>query len=267
MMKSIKANGLLNAIVLDEKYGVVDGMTRLAAYEKLGRKTIPARFGYSASGEALAPGSAESFFASLAGNVNRRNFSPVQLGTLFSDALKKKFAPDAATLAKRLGISASVVSKSMAIRDKGIEPLHESLASDKITADAAAALVAASGSDAEQADLLAQLLTASAGKKIKTADVVAATTKTGAKRGRKPGRKASRRPLAAQAMNAEETGFVAQVRKNPAGGFTFAVSVEFDLPEQISRFDFVAKMQSLAAKVDTKAVRAETDVAVKALSA
>lgn len=270
MARSIRANGLQNAIVIGTDNTVIAGNTRLAAYKLLNRKMIPCRVAVDPrSGDMIDSKGTTAYLASLTENISRNNMTPVQQGKAYRDALKMGVASDAKDLASKVGVSASVVSRCLAIVDKGSKLLQQAIAEDRVTMDAAAKLVSIAETQGQQDALLATLLDAADGKVTSAKVSRAAPSKP---RKGKPGRKPSVAPLSPDALKTAVSGISGKVRreipqsKGGPGGFSVVLSIEIAHDkETFARFDLGAVVQRAVAKLDDKEVREELENARKRL--
>ena len=263
MAKSIQRVGLQNAIVIDAEGKVISGNTRLLAFRKLGRKTIPARFAVDAKGNPITAADAAATVAGLAENLARTAMTPVELGRVVLDAIKRGVAGSEKELAGKIGVSTSYLSKAVQVANKAAGPVADSIASGELSLDAGVAIVSRCGDHDSQRVALETIRDAVKGKgksgKITVEDVddsvprKSKEEKTGRARSGRPVEKA---PLSADATDAEKTGISAMLRKTSDGGMMIVLTVEITADvKSFARYDLEAAVQKAAAKLDASKVR------------
>lgn len=269
MAKSIQRTGLQNAIVVDANGEVISGNTRVLAYRKLGRKTIPARFAVDAKGNPITASDAAATVAGLAENVARTQMTPLELGRAALDALKRGVAGSEKELANKIGVSTPFISKAVQIANKASGPVADSLASGELSLDAGIAIVTRCASHDDQRVALEMVRDALKGKgktgKITVEDVDQSVPKKdkAEKKGRaRSGRPVEKAPLPAEATNAEASGIRAMLRKTSDGGMMICLDVQIPCDEKsFARYDLEAAIQKAAAKMDAGTVRKELEIA------
>jgi len=273
MAKSIQRVGLQNAIVVDANGEVISGNTRVLAFRKLGRATIPARFAVDAKGNPITKEDAAATVAGLAENLARTQMTPVDLGRAALDALKRGVAGSEKELANKIGVSTPIISKAVAIANKAAGPVADSIASGELSLDAGVAIVSRCASHDDQRVALEMIRDAVKGKgktgKITVEDVDASVPrkskdeKTGRARSGRPVEKA---PLPAEATNAEASGIRAMLRKTSDGGMMICLDIEIPVDvKSFARYDLEAAVQRALKKMDDGTVRKELEVAKERL--
>lgn len=267
MVKSITRTGLQNAIVVDANGEVISGNTRVLAFRKLGRKTIPARFAVDAKGNPITAADAAACVAGLAENMARTQMTPVEIGRAAQDALKRGVAGSEKELANKIGVSTPYISKAVQIANKAAGPITDSIASGEISLDVGVAIVSRCADHDAQRVALETVRDAIKGKgrKATMEDVDAAVPrkakaeKTGRARSGRPVEKA---PLPAEATNAESSGIRAMLRKTSDGGMMICLDVQIPCDvKSFARYDLEAAIQKAAAKMDAGTVRKELETA------
>lgn len=269
MAKSIQRVGLQNAIVVDEDGNIISGNTRVMAYRKLGRKTIPARFAVDAKGNPITAKEAAATVAGLAENLARTPMTPVELGRVVLDAIKRGVAGSEKELAGKIGVSTSYLSKAVQVANKAAGPVADSIASGELSLDAGVAIVARCGDHDAQRVALEMIRDAVKGKgkvgKITVEDVddsvprKSKEEKTGRSRSGRPVEKA---PLPAEATDAETSGIRAMLRRTADGSMLICLDVQIPCDvKSFARYDLEAAIHKAAAKLDQQKVRTELELA------
>lgn len=272
MAKSISKLGLLNPVIVDDQMNLIAGNTRLMAYRKLGRKTIPARYAIDAKGNPISASEAAATIAGLAENLARTNMTPVELGRAALEAIRLGHAGSEKELANRIGVSASILNKSVSIANKAAGPVADALASGEISLDAGVAIVQRCADHDAQGAALELIRKAVKGKlgKITPEDVekVLPQKERSQREGKsKTGRPVEKAPLPAEATNATESGIRAMLRKTENG---MMICLDVQIPVAVQsyvRYDLEAAIQKAAAKIDGATVRKELEVARQRLDA
>jgi len=270
MAKSISKIGLQNAVIVDAEMNLISGNTRVLAYRKLGRKTIPARFATDAKGNAISAAEAAATIAGLAENLVRTNMTPVELGKAAIEAIRIGHAGSEKELANRIGVSTSILNRSVTIANKASSPVSDAIASGELSLDAGVAIVQRCPDHDAQASALEQVRNAVKGKlgkagKIAAEDVEEVLPKQ-SRSERAPGRTRAGRPvekapLDAEATNATESGIRGMLRKTEEG---MLICLEIQITANVqsfARYDLEAAIQKAAAKMDSTMVRKELEVA------
>lgn len=272
MAKSISKIGLQNPVIVDAEKNLISGNTRVLAYRKLGRKTIPGRFAVDAKGNAISAAEAAATIAGLAENLVRTNMTPVELGKAALEAIRLGHAGSEKELANRIGVSAAVLNKSVSIANKAAGPVSDAIASGELSLDAGVAIVQRCAEHDAQNAALELVRKAVKGKlgKITAEDVEKVVPqkerkeRTGKSRAGRPVEKA---PLPAEATNAAESGIRAMLRKTE-NGMIIELDVEIVVNSQtFARYDLEAAIQKAAAKLDKAMVNKELEVARQRLDA
>lgn len=273
MAKSIQRVGLQNAIVVDANGNVISGNTRLLAFRKLGRKTIPARFAVDAKGNPITKDMAEATVAGLAENLARTQMTPVELGRQAIDAIKRGVAGSEKELANRIGVSTPVLNKAITIASKAAGPVADAIASGELTVDAGVAIVSRCQTEELQRDALELIRNAVKGKggsKITTEDVDAHVPKKDRSE-RREGRSRAGRPvekmvLPGEATNVDESGIRAMLRKTSDGGMMIVLDIQIPVDvKTFARFDLETQIQKSAAKIKATDARSALETARQAL--
>lgn len=269
-VRQIKAVGLQQPIVVTADNVVQDGNHRLAAYAKMGKKTIPARYAFNPKGKkddpALSSADALSRYQGLVANVGSNPMTPLQRGQAYAQMIGTGVVATAKDLAANLGISASQISRDMKLVSDGTPSLHAAINEGRITGEAADAIISKTTDRADQQRLLELLLRATDAK-ITLEDVSAAAPgdATAAKPS-KGGPRAKRAVLAPEALNTEESNVTGLIRRAGDGSNVLVLTMEIPCPEQrFTGFDTHAKVQACMAKIDPTALRAELGTAAKKL--
>ena len=266
--RSIKQVGLLHPITIGKDFVIVAGVTRFRAFKKLNRKSIPCRMAVDPkTGEPIKSNEATARVQTLAENIQRKNLTPSQQAQVFADAIKTGVAENSTELAKMVGCSRGYVDKFLGLADNGTKQLMDMLDQDELTMDAASAIVRASkGDDKAQIQLLDQLIAASAGKTVQSADVDKATNvkKTKKGKGTGSGRRATRASISGDITQTETTGVSVTLRKTEEGTLVNVV-VEIPHDNKFSHFDLARQVASRLAQIDGKDLRAELETARKRL--
>lgn len=268
MARNIKAVGLLNPITIGTDNVIVAGRTRFRAFKKLNRDTIPSRFAVSKDGEALKSSDAFAAMQTLSENVRRSDLTPMQKGKFYKQAIEGGVADDTGALAKMLGESRGTIDKYIALVDQGTKALHEALDEDRITVEAAIALIRRCKDDQKaQKSALQALLDAADGKAVQSSDVDKKTSKaqkTKRGKGTGSGRRPSKSDVSDDVMNTLETGASMVLRKTETGSL-IELRVEIAHDGAFTKFDFHRAVAEQLAKIDAKALRSELDVIRKRL--
>lgn len=268
MAKSIGKIGLQNPVIADAEGNLISGNTRVMAYRLLGRKTIPCRFAIDAKGNPITAAEAAATIAGLAENLVRTNMTPVELGKAALEAVKRGHVGSEKELANRIGVSASILNKSVSIATKAAGPVADALASGELSLDAGVAIVQrCADHDAQNAalEIIRKAVKGKLGDKIRKEDVDAAlpAKERGERAAGKTrsGRPVEKAPLPAEATNANESGIRAMLRKTDEG---MMICLDIQIPcavQSFARYDLEAAIQKAAAKMDGPTVKKELEVA------
>lgn len=268
MAKSISKIGLLNAVIVDSEMNLIAGNTRLMAYRKLGRKTIPARFAIDAKGNAISASEAAATIAGLAENLARTNMTPVELGKAALEAIRLGHVGTEKELANRIGVSTGHLNRAVLIARNAAGPIADAIASGELSTDAGVAIVQrCSDHDAQAAalELVRKAVKGKLGKgQIRSEDVdeVLPKVSRGDRKGTsKAGRPVEKVPLPAEATSAAESGIRGMLRKTEEG---MLICLEIQITANVQsfvRYDLEAAIQKAAAKMDGQMVRKELEVA------
>lgn len=265
MARSIKNIGLLSPILIGQDYVVIAGNTRLAAFQKLGRKSIPCRFVCDKkTGEPID--GKDAAMQAISENVIRTEMTPLEKARAYKVCVEKSFKGNAAEFAKSIGVTAASVSQILALAENASKDLKGALEEGKITQAAASAIIARSGGDSKRMNaLLADLLKASEGKTIGTSDVDKAAPSGKSRKTRSAGKKRGPKPVMAQldpaVLKTDDTGISGSVRINrETKKFTVRLVIEVENEkETFARFALIKSMQAAVARLNEKAVLAELE--------
>lgn len=272
LAKSIRTAGLEQPIVIGTDGVVVDGDHRLAACKLLGWKDIPVRYAVDPKTKKhIESTDNKAFVQTLVANLQRQNMTPIETGTIFAEALEKKIAADAKTLAGMLGVSTAYVSRYLGLVQRGIPALRDALSEGKVTVEAAQAIISRAKSEADQQAMLDNLLKASDGKiTIETvnqavppgAEQTEEQVSFTAKRRGRPAGSASKRVTLPGSCMPESGNVSAQLARSADGGWAVSVTVTVaSKGKTFQGFDLAKKVQAEIAGMDSAAVRKELEVA------
>ncbi len=262
MVKSIKRNGLLTPIIVGKELErVVAGNTRLAAYKAMNRETIPCRVAFDANGEALSSKDTGALFQTLVENIERTDMSEISKAKAYKKIIDDGICQNAKELAHNMGVSSSVISRSLALLDKSTKAMREAIESGTIAPSSAYNIIAKVDSPQDQDALLKNLIDAGNGKVTQTAAESGARASKGKY---KTGRKPSKAPLSPEVLLTEETGVSGVVVKNVAKEIELVLAMSIPMDgDNFTRFDLAKKVQARLAKIDEKKLRAELETARK----
>lgn len=265
MVRSIKANGLQYPVIISEDQVVIDGNARVLAYRALKRKTVPARFLTDLKGDRVKAKDAPAQIQMLVANAVRRDLTPMQAARAYNVAIESGAADNSADLARKMGLSAAEVSRTLKLFTDGTKKLHDALEEGTITLKAADKIISRCKNEAEINLALSNAAKVAEGKiTTDTVDSVAPARRNAARRGRQP--KISGLP--GDALKTEDTGITGSVRMVGRKSFVlnFTVAIDLEDVDTFARVDVARKVQAAFAKLDPKAVREALENARKKLT-
>lgn len=266
LARSIRAVGLQDPIVITQDGLVADGNTRLMAFRKLKRATIPARIALDPkTGDPLTSKDIMSRFIGLAANLGRTDMTAEQIAKAAAALVEDGAVESMKDLSARTGINQSALTRATRIYESGSTKLLAAIRQGVIGTEAAYHLIT-NCRDQAHMDKALEAVIAAAGPKGGTqaaAKAVVPSKRSGrhAKKG-KAGRKPSIAVLSSEALATPETGATATLRKTAPDTFLISIAFAIDCGQvqTFAKFDLAKKVQAAMAKVDAKSLRSELEL-------
>lgn len=269
MVRSIKAIKLQNPIVITQDGVVVSGNTRLLAFRKLNRKTIPARVGVNPNtGERLLAKDVETVFAGLGENLSRTDLTLTELAKAADASVKAGHAENYKDFAGKMGVPYATVQRATSVFQRGSKKLIAALESDAIGVTAAEKLIARCKDHGEMDKIITEIMAESDGKVPQKAVVGATRTRRAGRHKSKAGRKPTLVDLSGEVLKPDDTGLGASLKLVDKDSFLIAVEILIDAGKVDSfvRFDLAKRVQQQLAKVNPKDLNAELEACRKQLT-